>query len=133
MAVSPEALRAAITDFKSYPEFVAEVVSAKAQKPKGGKQKVSFQIEVIKSFEYTLEFDLSRENEIHWKLVDSNFFTTNEGAWILTPAKGGKTKVRYELEVGVKFLVPGFVAKKLTEVSLPKLLESFEERAKTLH
>jgi coenzyme Q-binding protein COQ10 len=133
MAVAAESLRRAILDFEKYPEFLSEVVAAKAHDKKSdGTQRVDFEIEVIKRFKYTLEFDLSAKDTIKWRLIDSNFFTANEGSWELTSAGDKKTDVVYSLEVGVKFLVPGFIAKKLTEVSLPKLLESFEARAKKM-
>jgi len=131
MKVPLDALRRTILDFEKYPDFVSEVVSAKAQEPKpDGGQLVDFEVEVIKRFRYTLEFDTRKEDEIRWRLVDSNLFTANEGAWILKKVSDKETAATYELEVGVKFLIPGFVAKKLTEVSLPKLLDSFEARAK---
>jgi ribosome-associated toxin RatA of RatAB toxin-antitoxin module len=130
MAVSADALRRAILDFEKYPEFLSEVVAAKAHEKKSdGTQRVDFEIEVIKRFKYTLEFDASDKNSIKWRLIDSNFFTANEGSWDLTESGEKKTDVVYSLEVGVKFLVPGFIAKKLTEVSLPKLLVNFEARA----
>ncbi len=133
MAVPADALRRAIIDFEKYPEFLSEVVSAKAHEKKSdGTQRVDFEIEVVKRFKYTLEFDLGEKHELKWRLIDSNFFTANEGSWQLTPAGDKKTDVVYSLDVGVKFLVPGFIAKKLTEVSLPKLLENFEARAKKM-
>jgi coenzyme Q-binding protein COQ10 len=131
MGVSAQALKRVVLDFEKYPEFLPEVVSAKTvASKKKGVQEVVFEIEVLKRFQYVLQFDLNSENEIRWRLMESNFFTANEGAWLLKPLSEKKTQVTYELEVGVKFMVPGFVAKKLTEVNLPKLLESFEARAK---
>lgn len=130
MQVKADVLKRTILDFEKYPDFVSEVVSAKPHESKTpGHQLVDFELEVIKRFQYTLEFDLNKENEIRWRLVDSNFFTANEGCWMLTPV-GDQTQVRYELNVGVKFLIPGWISKKLTEVNLPRLLDSFEARAK---
>jgi ribosome-associated toxin RatA of RatAB toxin-antitoxin module len=130
MGVSADALRRVILDFEKYPEFLSEVVSAKPKQAHEGFQRVEFEIEVVRRFQYTLEFDFTSENRIRWRLLDSNFFTTNDGAWILNSVAEKKTQVQYELNVGVKFLIPGFVAKKLTEVNLPRLLDSFENRAK---
>ena len=48
-------------------------------------------------------------------------------------SKGEKeTEVHYELDVAVVFLIPSWIAKKLTEVNLPKMFESFEQRAQEL-
>ena len=133
MDVPIASLTRAILDFEKYPNFVSEVMAAKAHEKKGdGTQQVDFEIEVVKRFQYTLEFDTNTPNEIRWRLIDSNFFTSNEGAWILSSAGDKKTDVKYELNVGVKFLIPGWVSKKLTEVNLPRLLDSFEMRAKKL-
>jgi len=133
MKVSPEALFKAITEFESYPKFLPEVVGAKRLPGSTDtKVKVEFELEVMKRFKYTLEFKIKGQEEIAWKLTDSNFFKTNEGMWKLTPKGKKETQVHYELEVGFGFMVPGFVSKKLTEVNLPKMLDSFEEQAKGL-
>ena len=133
MKVSPDALFRAITEFENYPKFLPEVVDVKRLSPaKGAKQKVQFELEVVKRFQYVLEFKIEGKEKVEWKLIESNFFKTNEGQWNLK-AKGKKeTEVHYELEVGFGFLVPGFISKKLTEVSLPKMLESFESQAQSL-
>lgn len=70
--------------------------------------------------------------EVRWKLVDSDFFKKNEGRWVLKEKGNNETEVHYELDVAVVFMVPSWIAKKLTEVNLPKMFESFEVRAKEL-
>ena len=134
MAVPASRLAEVITGFESYPDFLPEVVSVKRE-PGGtpNLQKVVFEIEIMKRFQYTLEFHIDGEREITWHLVDSNFFKMNQGKWLLTPLDGKRTHVTYEVEVGFRFFVPGWVTKKLTEVNLPKMLESFEGRARTTH
>jgi hypothetical protein len=42
------------------------------------------------------------------------------------------TWVKYELEVGFGFLVPGWITKKLTESNLPQMFDKFETRAKEI-
>lgn len=130
MTVSRKALYQAITEFEKYPEFLTEVVSAKIVSGAGtSKVKVKFEIEVVKRFEYHLEFTLKPESEVSWTLAESNFFKTNEGKWTLAEAGKG-CNVHYELEVAFGFLVPGWVTKKLTEVNLPQMFEKFESQAK---
>lgn len=132
MAVPRDVLFEVITDFDSYPQFVSEVVGVKVVPgPTADKKRVTFELEIMKRFEYTLEFNISPE-EVKWSLVESNFFKTNEGRWLLSPVGKDKTHATYELEVGFGFLVPGWVTKRLTETSLPKMLDNFEERAKAL-
>ncbi len=127
--VSADALFKAITDFEKYPEFMPEVVSAKILPGATDKKaQVKFEIEVMKKFEYTLEFSI-KKNEVTWKLVESNFFKKNEGRWNLSP-NGKGVQVHYELEVSFGFLVPGWITKKLTEVNLPQMFDKFEAQAK---
>lgn len=129
MGVQSAGLYQVICDFESYPEFLPEVVSAKIVK-KGKKTQVEFELEVIKKFGYLLEFT-TKENEVSWELLSSNFFKENSGLWKLEPS-GNEVDVHYELEVSFGFLVPSWVTKKLTETSLPAMFERFETRAKEL-
>ncbi len=132
MHVPIEKLYQAITDFESYPQFVSEVVGVKLLSKEGStKPKVEFELEVVKRFQYTLEFSLEKPTKVSWKLVESNFFKKNDGAWVLT-ADGNETNARYELDVAFGFMVPSWVSKKLTEVNLPKMMENFEKRALSL-
>ena len=133
MAVPAEALFKAITDFENYSKFVSEVTGSKTVKTLSpDKIWVQFEIEVVKKFVYTLEFQMKGTEEISWKLVESDFFKKNEGRWLLTPKSPTETTVNYELEVDVVFLVPSWISKKLTETNLPKMFTSFESHAKTL-
>ncbi len=133
MSVSQRALFSAITEFEKYPEFLNEVTGAKIiKRPSPDKVHVQFEIEVVKKFVYTLEFQLKGSEEVKWKLVDSDFFKKNEGRWVLKEKGNNETEVHYELDVAVVFMVPSWIAKKLTEVNLPKMFESFEVRAKEL-
>ena len=132
MSVSQRALFSAITEFEKYPEFLNEVTGAKIiKRPSPDKVHVQFEIEVVKKFVYTLEFKLKNNSEVAWKLVESDFFKKNEGRWLLSADGDSKTAVNYELDVDVVFLVPGWIAKKLTETNLPKMFTSFESHAKT--
>ena len=128
MDVPIEALYAAITRFEDYPKFLPEVVSAKVL-PGATPElaRVQFEIEVVKRFDYTLEWQMKPGREAKWKLVESNFFKTNSGKWSLTAKDAAHTAVQYQLDVSFGFLVPGWISRKLTEVSLPKMFENFEK------
>jgi len=132
MGVSVESLYLAITTFEDYPKFLPEVVGARRHEGATiEKTLVTYELEVMKRFEYTLEFSMKLNQEIKWKLVESNFFKTNEGRWLIKSKGPNETHVEYELDVSFGFLVPGWISRKLTEVSLPKMFESFETQAKT--
>ena len=132
MNVSCALLLRAITEAENYPKFLSEVVSAKKVSGTPEKYQVCFEIEVVKRFQYTLEFQTNGKDKVSWKLVDSDFFKKNEGTWSLKAVSDKKTAVHYELDVDFGFLVPGFISKKLTEISLPKMFDAFELRAKEL-
>lgn len=133
MDVPAEALFKAITDFEAYPKFLPEVVAAKPEPVTSPtRRRVLFELEIVKRFQYTLEFDIQGQEKVAWKLVESNFFKNNEGLWSLKPRDAKSTEVHYELDVGFGFLVPGWISKKLTEVNLPKMFDSFEGRAREL-
>lgn len=132
LLVPAQALFKAITEFVEYPKFLPEVVSAEIIDASTTQPKVKFELEVVKRFQYILQFKIEGTERISWKLEESNFFKKNEGVWVLKPNGTDKTQVHYELEVGFGFLVPGWISKKLTEVNLPKMFDSFEERAKEL-
>lgn len=128
MPVSMDTLLGVITDFERYPEFLPEVVGARTVSSGNGKATVRFELDLIKRFNYILDFDLSGGNSVSWTLASSDFFKVNTGRWSLEP-EGTATKATYELEVNVGFFVPSFVARTLTEVNLPKVLSQFEARA----
>lgn len=131
--VPSQLLYQVIVDFENYKNFLPEVVGSSIVSGKGSeKVRVRFEIDLMKRFIYDLEFDLFPEKEVHWRLLESDFFKANQGRWILTPNSSG-THVQYELEVGFGFLVPGWITKKLTESNLPQMFDKFEMRAKEIN
>ena len=113
MDVPLESLFGVITDFKAYPEFLSEVVSAEVQPGATDKKtRVKFGLDIVKTFEYTLEFSIKDQYTVDWSLVDSNFFKVNSGRWALEKKDDQHTQVHYELEVDFGFFVPKWVSKK---------------------
>ncbi len=130
VSVSVEKFYQAVSDVEKYPQFLSEVVSAKIVKGKGTQSvRAAFEIEVVKKFDYVLDFKLEPQSRVSWKLVESNFFKENKGSWVITSKTAGITEVQYDLDVGFGFLVPGFISKKLTEINLPAMFKAFEKRA----
>src|ERR1044072_864378 len=107
--VPVDALYSAITDFENYPQFLPEVVAAKRLPGTDpNKVRVPFTLEVVKRFDYTLEFTLTPQSEVKWALVESNFCKTNTGRWGLKANGASEPQVQYELDVSFGFLVPGW-------------------------
>src|SRR5262245_27763220 len=124
MNVPAERLADVILDFEGYPKILGEVKKAKPTwlTPKKDCQ-VTFELEIVKKFTYELKFDVDYPIRIEWKLLSSDFFKENRGAWLIKPVGKDRCQVTYEVEVGFGFLVPGWITKKLTEVNLPKMFE----------
>lgn len=127
----------AIVDFTHYPLFLEEVEKSEILEDP---YKVRFEIQVIKKFSYTLQFYETKEEEpstrrviLSWKLIDSNIFKKNEGRWVLTEKEGKKElHVLYELDIDIGLMIPKWISNNLTKHNLPKLIASFEKRAKDL-
>lgn len=125
---SIESFYSAISDFENYHRFLPEVLASKIETV--SPLFVQFEIELIKKFQYTLEFKCEAPHLVTWKLVSSNFFKKNEGAWSLKSLSANEVDVHYELNVEMGFFAPAMVIKKITEINLPIMFKNFEEEAK---
>lgn len=119
-----------ITDYENYPQFVSEIKSAEivSKKPK----QAQFTLELVKTFQYKLEFKEKLPTEVSWRLLDSNLFKKNTGRWKLKE-KNGILEVTYSLDVEFGFLVPSLIVNSMVKKDLPKMIERFENRVKELH
>ena len=120
----------AIVDYEKYPEFISEIKSAKviSENPK----RVQFTLELMKTFDYVLEFKETTPTDVSWKLVESNLFKKNSGGWKIKK-KGDKISATYSLDVEFGFLAPSFIVNKMVKKDLPKMIQQFEDRVKELH
>jgi ribosome-associated toxin RatA of RatAB toxin-antitoxin module len=131
--VSPAELRALITDFASYPEFLPEVKRTEVKEQSETSATVTFYVEVkvggaeIKT-EYTARYTLS-EREIRWQLVSSPTLTKNEGFWRLEETKDGETKAYYESELVTSLPIPEEMQKIFADQELPRMMQRFRDRA----
>ncbi len=127
----------AICDYKSYPSFVTGVKSVDVKSSTDSGAKVHFDVEMMKRVEYTLDLSQvidaeERNARVSWKLDESKFFKISNGLWELKSLGPDKTEVLYKLEIDFAFPAPGFVLKKLVAGALPKTIQEFTKRAKSL-
>ncbi|MBI3018969.1 MAG: SRPBCC family protein [Deltaproteobacteria bacterium] len=117
---------AIVADYESYPKFISEIKKARVvcEKPK----RVEFTLELMKTFQYILEFKEKSPSEVSWKLVESNLFQKNSGGWKLKEKKG-VLEATYTLDVEFGFFVPSLITNPLVKRDLPKMIERFEARA----
>lgn len=123
---------AAISNYDSYPEFVDGVSSVKILDRDNGTVRVEFCLNLIKKFTYILKMEEQSPNKIAWSFEKGDIFKVNSGSWQFDDLGDGTTGVVYNVEIEVKGFFPGagMIVKTLTEVNLPKMLLSYEDRAK---
>lgn len=131
--VTPEQMMKVIADYEKYPDFLPEVKRITVTNRTERSADVTYEIEVIKRIKYTLR--LSTEGHVaRWHLLGGDLFKKNDGSWTLRAEGDGSTHATYSLEVAIGGLIPipKAVSDKLTEHSLPALLDNFKRRAEAL-
>ncbi len=123
----------AISQFEKYPEFVEGMKKVVVQR--NGQEIIGhYELSMMsKDMSYDLKIkEDPAAGTVNWQLIKSDCFKTNTGAWKITSLGAGKCKVHYSLDVEFSFSVPGFILKGLIKSSLPTMMKSFYDRAKTL-
>lgn len=132
--VSPEDFYKVITDYNRYHEFVTGVVTSEERGRKGHEAKLYLEIDLFKRVRYTLAMKEEPNKRVSWTLHDGEGFKVNSGRWELSPLENGKkTNAVYYSEVAFNLFVPKMILNKLTELSLPRNLKDFKERAEDLY
>lgn len=132
--VPPAKLLEVINDFESYPQFLPEVKKISISNRTPTSADVSYEIDVVKTLRYTLRIE-TVENGTRWSFLKGDLFKKNSGSWQLESIEDGKkTKATYSLDIefGGFIPIPSAITGKLTEKSLPGLLDNFKKRAETL-
>ncbi|MBU6154990.1 MAG: hypothetical protein KGP28_11860 [Bdellovibrionales bacterium] len=132
--VSGEKFFQAVSQYEKYPEFVDGMRKVKVEKGPDGTTIAHYDLSMMsKDMSYTLRIQENQtQGEVHWTLLKSDFFKVNNGSWKITPTGKNSCKVRYALEVEFSFSVPSLILKGIVKGSLPTMMNSFYERAKTL-
>lgn len=133
LSIPKDKLYQAIIRYEDYPQFVEGLESVKVERKGAGRARVSYRVNMMKEVNYTL--DLTEDEAagvVHWTMVSSDSFKMNNGRWELKDLGGGKTDVKYSLELDFNFPVPGFILNRLVKGSLPSMVKSFVKRAGAL-
>jgi coenzyme Q-binding protein COQ10 len=121
-----------ISDFASYPDFVDGVDEIKILEESDSEARVEYSLNLIKKFSYILKLKKNGPEELTWTLESGDIFKKNNGGWYLKDLGGGKTEVTYKIEVDLTLFAPKMIVNKLVGKTLPKMMESFFERARRL-
>ncbi|MBM7115761.1 type II toxin-antitoxin system RatA family toxin [Archangium primigenium] len=127
----PEKLFDVITNYDKYGEFLSEVKKVWTSDRKGNEVKVHYEVDVIKTIRYTILVKEERPRRMSWTFVEGEVMKDNQGSWVLEPEGEGRTKATYTVDMALGALVPKAIVNKLTETSLPKMLEAFKRRAES--
>ena len=132
--VSAEKFYKAITDYKSYTQFVDGVKSVAVEKESANGAVAKFTLSIIKEISYTIDLKHVPNKEVSWSLVSGDMMKTNNGKWTLKDLGNGKTEVNYNLEVELKGFLPGLgmIEKTLVNTNLPMTMKAFAKRAQEL-
>lgn len=117
-----------ITDFESYPDFLKETKGVKIEKKSGNTTEVTFTLELIKKFSYTLKMLAKPTTNLSWSFVKGEIMKDNKGEWVLEDLGGGKTKANYSVDVNLGMFVPGAISKMLIGSNLPAMMDAFKKR-----
>lgn len=123
-----------LVDYKNYPEFVTGVNEIEILEFSETSARVKYSIDMIKKLTYTLKMTHVKPNKVSWAFESGDLFKINQGSWELKDLGNGKTQVDYSIELDIKGFIPGsgMIVNKLTETSLPSMMKSYFQRAKSL-
>ena len=132
VSVPKDQFFATVLKYEDYPEFVEGCQKVKVERPGPGKARVTYEIDIMgQNIHYTLDHvEDAAKGVMTWTLVESNFVKKNVGQWEIKEVAGGKTDVRYQIDIEFNIPVPGFILNRLVKGNLPSMLKSFEEQTK---
>lgn len=130
--VPAEKFYAALIDYASYSKILGEVDKVEVLDFSETSARIQYTINIVKSFSYILKMTQKRPEMVAWTLESGSLFKLNQGCWKITPEGPNSCKVVYELDVDLKVFAPKAITNKLVAVNLPRMMQSFYEKAKTL-
>lgn len=113
-----------IRQYNQYPDYIQGVTGIKVLPPKkpGSICQVRYELNLIKSFHYTLDMFEEEPRRIYWHLAESNIMKKSDGSWDFAALSEGKTKATYTLDVVFSGFVPQKIVDQVTKASLPLLM-----------
>jgi ribosome-associated toxin RatA of RatAB toxin-antitoxin module len=119
-----------IGQFARYPEFIPGVTGIKILPPPPGssaKCLVRYELNIVKTFFYTIEMFEESPQKIWWTMTESNLMKKNDGSWTLTAQGKDKTAAVYKLDVSFKGLVPSMITDQIAKANLPGMFDGFQK------
>lgn len=130
--VPARALFEVLVDYASYSEFVDHVRDVRVLSREGNHCQARFTVQYIREFQYTLDLYEEPYKKLWWRLASGDLFSQMDGHWKLKQRGKNKTEVEYCVDVAGKIAAPSFIVKQLVSQSLPRMMQSFYERTRSL-
>jgi len=135
VAAPPELCFAVVRDLERYPEWAADIkeVTVVRRDDEGRPWDVTFRAGAFgRSTSYTLLYDYSGAPEaLAWKQVSGDLTSKLDGSYRFEPSPGGGTEVNYELEVGLRVPLPGFIKRRAQSRIMHTALEELKARVES--
>jgi coenzyme Q-binding protein COQ10 len=132
--VPMDALYELLVDFDAYSTFLGEVSDCRRVGGEDGVHLVDYTIQVIKRIQYQLRFVEERPTRLKWELANpGKIIEVNSGSWDLEPIDEKSTRATYSLSVKPRIFVPRAVVTRLTNITLPSLIQQFKAEAERRH
>jgi coenzyme Q-binding protein COQ10 len=124
-----EAVFKAIGKFDQYPNYIPGVTGISVQKSNNPKARceVRYELNIVKTFHYTLTMFEESPTRIWWELSDSNLMKANSGQWLFESISPSETKATYTLDVKFKGLVPSMITDQIAKANLPLMFAGFQK------
>lgn len=136
MHASPDLCFRVATDFEHYPEWLPDVqqVAILERDESGRPCAVAFQVGAFgRSANYILLYDYSESpHGFTWSQREGDITYALDGSYRFEDSGNGSTTVQYELNVGLRVFIPGFVRRRAEALIIDAALRDLKHRAESL-
>jgi carbon monoxide dehydrogenase subunit G len=127
----PDVVMGVIADFPAYPDWATGVRSAEIVEdgPDGRARQVRFVLDagIIKD-RYVLAYEWDADSAVRWELAGTATMLSEMSGAYLLDSDGGKTRVTYELAVGLRVPMIGMVRRRAEKVIIDTALKGLRDR-----
>lgn len=121
----------AIRKYNKYPEYLPGVtkIDVLPAKEKGSVCQVRYELNIVKTFYYTLNMFEEGPKKIWWTLDESNILKSNNGSWSFKSKskEKDKTHASYKLDIRFKGLIPSAITDQVAKANLPLMMTGFQK------